>query len=312
VPPPDGVFEFHKWWILENDMISGIIMHRGKLDADDLIPKLLPFIKAGDTVLDIGAFIGDHTIAYAQAVGEQGKVIAYEPNPLAFACLEHNLQNYPNVVCEKRAVGDRTQFVPLSIDPTHAGGAYISQFNAKSEPVPVTMVALDETLDSERMDFAKIDVEGYELQALQGMANLIERHHPILAMEINLEALTRQGTTPQEIFEWLIGHGYEKSQVVLHYTDQLYDIVAQPAGAKEVKAETTPPIAAATEEPPSQASPLTPFGEVCAMIDMIKTFAAKNRSNRLQVIKQLSQAKLLPVTYRPRKRKWKKSSSVSQ
>src|SRR5262249_37578392 len=75
-------------WVLEGDQISNWVEQEGRLDHDqNFLPGILEHIKPGDTVIDVGAFIGDHTVAYA---AKAKKVIAFEPNPLAFECLKYN------------------------------------------------------------------------------------------------------------------------------------------------------------------------------------------------------------------------------
>ena len=222
-------------WVIEGDMISGVIKEKGRLDADELIPKILPFIKPGDVVIDGGAFVGDHSIAYADAVGEEGRVLCFEPNPVAFQCLEHNLQGRDNTGCFKMGLGSAIEDAHLCAQPTHQGGAYIG----KNGGFPVEMVTLDST--GLKPNFIKLDLEGYELHALKGAAKTIMAHRPTLVVEINEEALLRQGTTPGDIFSWLVRHHYTPE--MLHDcsspTTQLYDIIAFPKKLAGQMAETT-------------------------------------------------------------------------
>ncbi len=78
--------------------ISSWVEEAGRLCHDSMVHEsILPLIKEGDWVVDAGAYIGDHTIAYAEKVGSRGRVIAFEINPPALECLKHNAVLYPQI-----------------------------------------------------------------------------------------------------------------------------------------------------------------------------------------------------------------------
>ena len=103
----DKIELFNGIALLKDDQcICRFIRESGRLDHDqNMLPLLKEFIKNGDVVLDIGAFIGDHTIYYSKLVGDNGSVIAFEPNRDSFFCLEHNLKAYKNVELINSAIG---------------------------------------------------------------------------------------------------------------------------------------------------------------------------------------------------------------
>lgn len=59
--------------------------------AENEINFLRPFIKDGDTVIDVGAYIGTHTLAFSSLVGDAGKVHSLEAQPASFVVLRHNV-----------------------------------------------------------------------------------------------------------------------------------------------------------------------------------------------------------------------------
>ena len=75
--------------ILETDnCICRFVEQSGRLDHDqNMLPIVLSYIPIGGVVIDVGAFIGDHTIAYLNKVRENGMVYAFEPYINAFECL---------------------------------------------------------------------------------------------------------------------------------------------------------------------------------------------------------------------------------
>ena len=110
--------------VLENDShISRWVEETGKLDHDEYsLPIILKHIKEGDYVVDAGAFIGDHTVAYVKAVGSTGRVYAFEPNLSAYECLVYNC---PSAITIKAGLSNKPSSQFLSV-AENAGASRIS------------------------------------------------------------------------------------------------------------------------------------------------------------------------------------------
>lgn len=192
-------------WILVNDThISEWVEQHGRLDFDGhLLPRVLPYIKPGMTVVDVGAFIGDHTHAYAKAVigVDSGRVLAFEPNAWPFEALKRNMQGHGHVECINKGLSSFPGTMSIEQSP-NAGASHL----VAGGDVEVT------TLDSYGLhacDLIKIDAEGLEMFILQGAWQTIARHNPVLVLEINLGALAKNGTIPDDIYSWLRLRGYK-------------------------------------------------------------------------------------------------------
>ncbi len=202
---------------------NGIWMLEGEqLWDSDLLPIILEHIKEGDTVIDAGAWIGGHTMAYAKKVGVKGKVAAIEPNPSAFECLARNTQHFTNVFLLPIALGDKHTSVSFSAKKGWYDSGYVGS-DQMIDKVP--MCDLD--FYNAAPNFIKIDVEGCELKALKGAAKTIEKSRPKMVIEINNPALERQGDTREQVFDWLIGNGYTY-QPIDNYMNDVYNILAIP------------------------------------------------------------------------------------
>jgi FkbM family methyltransferase len=118
-------------------------------------------------------------------------VIAFEPSPEIFEILQGNvaLNGYLNVTLENKAVADRTGLgaLRLSTRLPLEGLDSIVPGNGSSTAIDVPMVRLDDYLDSggARIDFVKIDVEGAESLALDGMSRILQQDRPTLVIELH-------------------------------------------------------------------------------------------------------------------------------
>lgn len=177
--------------------ISRWALEAGRLDHDqNTLPKLVPYLPKGCVVVDAGAFIGDHTVFYAQ---HASKVYAFEPNPEAFECLTFNAQGM-RVKSYNAGLGSETGKAAIARD-ANAGASHLCEGDA------VSIMTLD-SLNLAVLHFMKLDIEGYEVQALEGAGETIERCRPVMLIEVNEGALNRQGTTPDDLFDLLDLHQY--------------------------------------------------------------------------------------------------------
>jgi FkbM family methyltransferase len=273
-------------WVLDGDtIISDMVEREGRLDFDSLIPYVTPLIRPGDTVVDVGAFIGDHTVAYSHAVGKAGKVIAYEPNPLAFQCLVHNTEKCGNVFTFCHALGAEHREQSLT-DIPNAASNYLGE---TGRLVHVRPMDSDASLFGQ-INLMKIDVEGYELNVLKGAEQLIEKFHPTMVVEINQIALERQNTTPTEVVSWIVRHGYAVSILHRHKDAIFYDILAV-ANTPEISKD-----AAAAHTTPAASSPVacqpTVREEIEWHVGVLKQFAEHDPQHKAIVMQKLVYAGL--------------------
>jgi len=166
MPPcdtPGDVEERRRWAIVHglhmllHDPETDIYISRSLADCGiwepfetDLVRRE---IQPGDTVLDIGANIGYFTLLFAQLVGAQGRVYAFEPDPTNFHILRRNIERngLKNVVPEQKAVSSRTGKIRLFSDKTNRGDNRTFDPGNGRDWVEVDAVSLDEY-------FSNIDV----------------------------------------------------------------------------------------------------------------------------------------------------------
>ncbi|MCK9988202.1 MAG: hypothetical protein AzoDbin1_04674 [Azoarcus sp.] len=148
---------------------------------------LSSWLRPGDTAVDVGANLGTLTLAMARAVGNTGRVIAFEPQTSVHACLQQTLADsgIGHVELHRRAVGATAghAFVPrLDLArPANFGGVSIADAD-EGDGEEVELARLDD-LDLPSCRLLKIDVEGRELDVLRGASGLIARCRPVILVE---------------------------------------------------------------------------------------------------------------------------------
>lgn len=168
--------------------ISGRPEHHPEVDREhQYFPPDLPIGKPAISVVDCGAFPGDMLASVAAAGHRLENWYAFEPDPA-------NFQHLRDVVDEKGGfasaslfpcgVGDRTGLVRFSDGAADASRAMGDGDSGGGGGVMVPIVRVADVVHAEWIDMVKLDVEGFEAQAIDGMVDLLERHRPRLAMAI--------------------------------------------------------------------------------------------------------------------------------
>lgn len=165
------------------------------------------------TVLDIGANIGYYTLIFAKCVGSMGRVYAFEPDPENFSILKKNVEmnGYSNVVLEEKAVYSRTGKISLFLNEENKSDHRLYETENNRECISIDAIRLDDYLMKidQRIDLIKIDIQGAEMAALQGMKKVLERNTDIkFVTEFLPLALSKFGTKPDEYLATLSGWGF--------------------------------------------------------------------------------------------------------
>jgi len=179
-------------------------------------------LKAGDVVLDVGAFIGDTALPL---LGRGIKVYAFEAQPDAFECLCRNTHGH-DVRCYNRAVGNG-EYVGLS-DVTmdgNAGTRFVIE-NSYEGDLQITLII--DALPIERCDLIKIDVEGSEVQVLEGAKETIMRFRPTLVIECFNSMMHLRGRSREHLVAWLAEADYDYRVGVGSLSDDRCDLVCTP------------------------------------------------------------------------------------
>lgn len=155
-------------------------------------------LRPGMCVVDVGANIGYYTLLFAQGVGPSGKIVAVEPSPDNLSELAINVEHnrLGNVEIVPKAVGADRRTVGL-LKGINSG---VTDDDRAAFTVEQDMI---DNIAKERIDLLKIDIEGYEWQALMGAQRVLSNDRPIVFLEVHPKHIRQYQVTVDQILEWL-------------------------------------------------------------------------------------------------------------
>jgi len=165
-------------------------------------PIIRKFCKPGMIVFDVGSNIGEWTLTMANGVGAQGRVYSFEPTPFLFDALNKTVaaNQFNQVTVSPYALSDKSKTMDFYIqyDENELLDARLSRLDSpadfkewitdgkKAKKIQVETITLDEFAVKEkleRLDFIKIDAEGYESAIVEGGLTLLKKFRPNLILE---------------------------------------------------------------------------------------------------------------------------------
>ena len=177
--------------------------------AQNEISLLAEFIQPGSMVVDAGAFIGTHARAFSMLVGPSGRVLAFEPRQAIVNILAENAKLSPvdNISVIGSALGEKSDTLIIPALDTHVkenmGALSLVSLNNQDELGEEVSITTLDACSLDRLDFLKIDVEGMELEVLNGAKQTVERFRPVIFAECN----SLEANSP--IIEWSRDENYK-------------------------------------------------------------------------------------------------------
>jgi FkbM family methyltransferase len=190
------------------------------------------YLREGDTVLDCGSHFGLYAALAAHLMGH-GTVLAVEPHPKTVHILRRNLEAYGTA---------DVRVIPKAVSAISGEGSFYAEREGRAaysslipetetEAVPVPITTLDELLAGQALprvvDFAKIDVEGAEIDVLRGAASSIRQERlPLVMIECTEANLQRAGKSSRDLFDAAQSAGYQVLRFdaeTLQFVPRLHD-----------------------------------------------------------------------------------------
>jgi FkbM family methyltransferase len=194
------------------------------------------YLKNEMNCIDIGANIGYYSTLYSKKIGKNGKVISIEPSPENFIFLEKNLemQKMKNYSCYNVACGNYEDTVNFCVDK-RANKCFVIENKENMPPnyeiISVPVKTIDQIIKNEqfeKIDFIKIDVEGFELNVLEGAKNLIQKYKPTIQIEIHCPKLGLN--ISRKILQIFLDESYE----IIFFNEKLYKEFKEKEGSKKM------------------------------------------------------------------------------
>ena len=169
-------------------------------------------LKRGQTAWDVGANIGYFSLEFAKSVGPEGEILSFEPHPEIFQVLQRNIKRnkYKNIKLFNQACGSSPGETKLFFSTENEGNHKIIE-NSNSNNFALTeVVTLSTFLNEYSPSLIKMDIEGAELLALQGLGHenlkkftidFVIEYHPYEMSFFNIEG--------KEVLDFFISSGYK-------------------------------------------------------------------------------------------------------
>lgn len=196
--------------------ISNVVDHYTYFQFDDIaMDNFVNLVKSDSIVIDVGGNIGITAARFAKKAFN-GKIIVVEPSKFSFQRLVYHmkLNKLTNVVPINKGLGTQEKIEKLyTVDENNSGMNRIVSFELNNVPnESISICKLDDLvqkIELKRIDFIKIDVEGYEMNVLKGAINTIINYKPIILIEVIDENLKENQSSALEVIQFLVEKNYK-------------------------------------------------------------------------------------------------------
>lgn len=200
--------------LLPNEGASRLTYYFG-VSEPELFRVYNEFLKPGMTVVDAGANIGLHSLFFSKRVGEAGKIYAFEPSAKSFSRLMAHIRDnqLKNIEGFRLALGAKQGTAVVVDNEEDTSRTFLrSDLSDMGETSTVTVETLDlfaQFMGLEKIDFLKVDVEGFESEILAGALQLLTRHAiKVIQIELDERSLGRAGSEKSAVVSLLIKKNY--------------------------------------------------------------------------------------------------------
>lgn len=200
-----GNFLFKRAFFIYNIIYP---IFKNKQDAHE-INMCKSLIKPGDTVIDIGANIGFYSKIFSGIVGINGNVYSFEPDKINYSRFQKNVSSCKNVKGFNKAVADTTKTLTLYTSPMLNVDHKTFKVNDYDTAVEIEAISIDDFVgDKIKVDFIKMDIQGFEVTAIKGMQRTLQSNRNILLLtELWPYGLNQAGTSAQQFADTVSGLG---------------------------------------------------------------------------------------------------------
>lgn len=210
------VIDGHVFFAQKLDRILALyfLKYKGLEDSESTFFK--KSIKKDWTIVDIGANLGYYSLLAARLTGPTGRVFAFEPDQENFRLLKENIQanQYKNIEALPLAVSNKSGDTFFYTSSENSGDHRIYDTGEDRATTKVKTIALDDFFQDDHIDFIKMDIQGAEPLAIQGMDRILRNNpHIIILTEFWPEGLRQCGTTPTHFLDTMKAYGFSLAYI---------------------------------------------------------------------------------------------------
>ncbi|MDX8148030.1 FkbM family methyltransferase [Lentzea sp. BCCO 10_0061] len=233
------------------------------------LAELLDSVLEPDGIfLDVGAYVGYHSIRVLSRLGLMGAVVAVEPDASAAALLRHNVSaNLPAAVADRMTVVEGAAWESageLAVSPTLTGGVSVSPLaaDAGEDVARVKSVRLDKALEEialvqgMKLSVVKVDTPGRGHRALAGLVRLLRRDRPHVFLEFSATSTADFGDDPVTVLKEFGVWGYDLVPVATRQPASADQIVRAMEGLRSITLWLRPRPVGAKQAAPAPSVPI--------------------------------------------------------
>lgn len=202
------------------------MMYYGRY-APEMLELFHQFVKPGDQVADIGAHIGYFSTYLASLVTHTGQVYSFEPDPRALNILENVIRFNKLAWVKVFPIALSSHQERLHFHLAQGLGSSTAAKNSDTnyiEEITVDSLPLDMLVEQKKilpdLSFIKMDIEGFEVEAIKGMKKVLETSRPVIVTEVNEKTLTANGESSKTLFTAI--RAFDYSIQVIKRSDKLF------------------------------------------------------------------------------------------
>lgn len=210
------------------DRLLYLFLHRFELLGSQDRRVFQSYVKPGMNVVDIGANIGLCSLICAGLVGPQGNIYAFEPVPVLYDSMVQNIRcnKLSNIFPYNTALGKQADQMILCRSVLNSGDNRLTTAGglALLEDCHVRVEKLDSILTGVRIDFIKMDVQGWEVDVVKGMHQILVKNPGIVVyFEFWPRGLRLSGHNPLELLSLFKKHKLSIFQTNGHREKEICD-----------------------------------------------------------------------------------------
>lgn len=198
-------------------------------ESHNIVINEISKLKNNSVFIDIGANVGFFSFWAAKTIKGEGKIYCFEPSGREYRRLLMGIikNKISNITAFNMGLGSEKGYLEFNVAKNHTGLNSFLPNNSQGQSVSVFTSTLDDIyIDTRKIDLIKLDVEGYEMQVLLGMKNLLKNKMvKKIIIEITSTSLEKVGYSKRYLYEFMKEHGYEaKYNLETWQYDEIFEL----------------------------------------------------------------------------------------